>query len=108
MVKSDTSEFNVFASGSGKTFNQSVAHWMVVLSGMKRIYLYPPQRLPPPVYPATDSIHEWLDHIYPTVRGTPNAPMQATVRQGQAFFVPDGWHFAELNCQEGMSIHFRN
>ncbi|KAJ3092958.1 hypothetical protein HDU96_002568 [Phlyctochytrium bullatum] len=100
---------------SGSTFhldpNQTSA-WNAVISGSKKWLLFPPEVVPPGVYPSEDgsevtspvSLAEWFLNHYHEIASSPVKPIECICRAGDLIFVPRGWWHAVMNLEETVAI----
>ncbi|KAI8852231.1 hypothetical protein BC829DRAFT_385472 [Chytridium lagenaria] len=100
---------------SGSTFhldpNQTSA-WNAVLSGSKKWILFPPEVVPPGVFPSEDgsevtspvSLAEWFLNHYDEMKHLPVKPIECICRAGEIIFVPRGWWHAVMNLEETIAI----
>ncbi|KAJ3214730.1 hypothetical protein HDU67_001321 [Dinochytrium kinnereticum] len=100
---------------SGSTFhldpNQTSA-WNAVLSGSKKWILFPPEVVPPGVFPSEDgsevtspvSLAEWFLNHYDEMKNSPVKPVECICRAGELIFVPRGWWHAVMNLEETIAI----
>jgi hypothetical protein len=78
--------------------------WNSVISGCKRVSLYPPEMIPPGVdeelidsdYYASDDALDWYRNRFPTLVGGAR-PIECLVFPGETLFIPSGWWHCVLN-----------
>ena len=103
-LKDPAPTFTIGPPGSGMTFEQAQGRWLAGIQGSVRVFLYSYTTLPPTTHPQKTSIAEWLENIYPGVKGTARAPLEVTLRAGMVLHIPSGYHVALLGCAEFMFL----
>jgi len=102
---------------SGSTFHKdpnSTSAWNAVITGSKKWILYPPEIVPPGVFPSQDgaevttsvSLMEWFANFYPHTQGATGSakPIECICRAGELMFIPNGWWHTVLNLEESIAI----
>ncbi|KAJ1510964.1 hypothetical protein HMI54_007997 [Coelomomyces lativittatus] len=106
---------------SGSTHHKdpnSTSAWNAVLKGRKLWILYPPDLLPPGVYPSDDqskvhtpvSLMDWWINWFPqTVKLVKNLPKEkfpqwGICEEGEIVFVPNGWWHTVINLEASIAI----
>ncbi|KAJ3280330.1 hypothetical protein HDU76_009210, partial [Blyttiomyces sp. JEL0837] len=84
---------------SGSTFHldpNATSAWNAVVVGAKKWIMFPPEIIPPGVYPSHDgsevtspvSLAEWFMNHYDEMRSWPVKPIECICRAGEVIFVP--------------------
>jgi hypothetical protein len=102
---------------SGSTFHidpNSTSAFNAVITGSKKWILYPPNMIPPGVYPTKDgsevtspvSITEWYLNYYSQLHEDPDAykPIEAICKAGEILFVPRGWWHSVVNLEDTIAL----
>lgn len=104
---------------SGSSFHidpNSTSAWNAVVKGAKKWVMYPPEVVPPGVFPSPDgadvatsvSITEWFMNFYAETRRGGGAagvrPVECVCRAGEVVFVPRGWWHVVINLEESVAI----
>ncbi|KAI8818137.1 uncharacterized protein EV422DRAFT_190700 [Fimicolochytrium jonesii] len=100
---------------SGSTFHvdpNSTSAWNAVISGAKKWIMYPPEVIPPGVFPSPDgsevtaplSLPEWFLSFYEQTKSGPSAPIEGVCRAGEILFVPRGWWHAVMNLEPSIAL----
>ncbi|KAI9187996.1 hypothetical protein H9P43_002387 [Blastocladiella emersonii ATCC 22665] len=96
----------------------STSAWNAVIRGAKLWLMYPPDLVPPGVFPSADganvstpvSLMDWWLNWFPQtrqlVRGVPRdrRPVWAVCREGEIAFVPCGWWHTVINLEPSIAI----
>ncbi|KAI8928679.1 hypothetical protein BC831DRAFT_447540 [Entophlyctis helioformis] len=99
---------------SGSTFHvdpNSTSAWNAVITGAKKWIMFPPECIPPGVFPSLDgsevtspvSLTEWFMNYYQEIhkRGSRLAkPIECVCRAGEILFVPNGWWHCVMNLTD--------
>jgi len=101
---------------SGSSFHKdpnATSAWNGLLRGLKKWILYPPDRIPPGVFPSADgwevetpeSVVEWFRDFYPqSQKRNVYHPIECVLRPGELLFIPSGWWHTALNIQESIAV----
>ncbi|KAK6099357.1 hypothetical protein MT418_000782 [Batrachochytrium dendrobatidis] len=110
---------------SGSTFHidpNSTSAWNAVITGAKKWILYPPECIPPGVFPSKDgsnvtspvSLAEWFMNYYQEIHSSAGAsnqntkctpkPIECICRAGEMIFVPNGWWHCVMNLTDSIAI----
>ena len=100
---------------SGSSFHidpNSTSAWNAVVRGAKKWVMYPPEVVPPGVFPSPDradvatsvSITEWFMNFYGETKKWPEKPVECIFRVGEVVFVPRGWWHVVINLEEPIAI----
>jgi len=100
---------------SGSSFHidpNSTSAWNAVVRGAKKWVMYPPEVVPPGVYPSPDgadvatsvSITEWFMNFYAETKQRGQRPVECICRAGEVVFVPRGWWHVVINLEESIAI----
>ncbi|BBM99945.1 histone arginine demethylase JMJD6 [Marchantia polymorpha subsp. ruderalis] len=100
---------------SGSSFHidpNSTSAWNAVVRGSKKWVLYPPDVVPPGVYPSPDgaevaspvSLTEWFMNFYDETRRRKEKPIECICKAGEVVFVPNGWWHIVINLEESIAI----
>ena len=100
---------------SGSSFHidpNSTSAWNAVVRGAKKWVMYPPEVVPPGVFPSPDgadvatsvSITEWFMNFYGETKKRPEKPVECICRAGEVVFVPRGWWHVVINLEESIAI----
>ncbi|KAJ3319403.1 hypothetical protein HDV06_006356 [Boothiomyces sp. JEL0866] len=102
---------------SGSTFHidpNSTNAWNAVIKGSKKWILYPPNHIPPGVYPSKDgsevtspvSLAEWFLNYYQNIQDDPIElqPIEAVCKEGEILFVPNKWWHCVMNLEPGIAL----
>ena len=100
---------------SGSSFHidpNSTSAWNAVVRGAKKWVMYPPEVVPPGVYPSPDgadvatpvSITEWFMNFYGETKQRMEKPVECICRAGEVVFVPRGWWHIVINLEESIAI----
>jgi hypothetical protein len=99
--------FFLGARGSGVGFHRHGEAWNAVVYGRKRWFLHPPEwkasvlGLDPDL--GLDGVG-YFKRFYPTVEGTPMAPIETVTVAGDVLYFPGSWHHATLNVQDTVGV----
>lgn len=102
-------------AGSGSSFHidpNSTSAWNAVIKGSKKWILFPPDVIPPGVYPSPDgaevacpvSIMEWFMNFYGATKNLKRRPIECICKAGEVIFVPNGWWHLVINLEESIAI----
>ncbi|KAJ6778572.1 ARGININE DEMETHYLASE AND LYSYL-HYDROXYLASE JMJD [Salix koriyanagi] len=102
-------------AGSGSSFHidpNSTSAWNAVIKGSKKWVLFPPDVIPPGVYPSPDgaevacpvSIIEWFMNFYGATKNLKRRPIECICKAGEVIFVPNGWWHLVINLEESIAI----
>ncbi|KAJ3350717.1 hypothetical protein HDU83_009445 [Entophlyctis luteolus] len=100
---------------SGSTFHidpNSTSAWNAVIKGSKKWILFPPDCIPPGVFPSADgsevttpiSLAEWFLNHYDEMKSWPVQPIECICREGELLYVPRGWWHCVMNIEETIAI----
>ncbi|KAG0553571.1 hypothetical protein KC19_12G021800 [Ceratodon purpureus] len=100
---------------SGSSFHidpNSTSAWNAVVRGAKKWVMYPPEVVPPGVFPSPDgadvatsvSITEWFMNFYGETKKRAEKPVECICRAGEVVFVPRGWWHVVINLEESIAI----
>ncbi|KAJ3028601.1 UNVERIFIED_CONTAM: hypothetical protein HDU68_001328 [Siphonaria sp. JEL0065] len=100
---------------SGSTYHldpNSTSAWNAVITGSKKWLLFPPDCIPPGVFPSADgsevttpiSLAEWFLNHYDEMKGWPVKPIECICRAGEILYVPRGWWHCVMNIEESIAI----
>ncbi|KAI9337805.1 hypothetical protein BDR26DRAFT_838504 [Obelidium mucronatum] len=100
---------------SGSTFHldpNSTSAWNAVVTGAKKWLLFPPNCVPPGVFPSADgsevttpiSLAEWFLNHYDEIKSWPVKPIECICRAGEVLYVPRGWWHCVMNLEESIAI----
>nr|XP_024361962.1 F-box protein At5g06550-like isoform X1 [Physcomitrium patens] len=100
---------------SGSSFHidpNSTSAWNAVVRGAKKWVMYPPEVVPPGVFPSPDgadvatpvSITEWFMNFYGETKKRAERPIECICREGEVVFVPRGWWHIVINLEESIAI----
>lgn len=100
---------------SGSSFHidpNSTSAWNAVVRGAKKWVMYPPEVVPPGVFPSPDgadvatsvSITEWFMNFYGETKQRAQRPVECICRAGEVVFVPRGWWHVVINLEESIAI----
>ncbi|KAJ3264239.1 hypothetical protein HDU77_009078 [Chytriomyces hyalinus] len=100
---------------SGSTFHldpNSTSAWNAVITGSKKWLLFPPDCIPPGVFPSVDgsevttpiSLAEWFLNHYDEIKHWPVKPVECICRAGEVLYVPRGWWHCVMNLEESIAI----
>jgi hypothetical protein len=100
---------------SGSTFHvdpNSTSAWNAVIKGAKKWILYPPNSIPPGVFPSSDgsevtapvSITDWFLNYYPEISKHSVKPIEAICREGEIIFIPNRWWHSVMNLEPTIAI----
>ncbi|KAI8620396.1 hypothetical protein BC830DRAFT_1052101, partial [Chytriomyces sp. MP71] len=100
---------------SGSTFHldpNSTSAWNAVITGSKKWILFPPDCVPPGVFPSADgsevttpiSLAEWFMNHYDEMESWPVKPIECVCRAGEVIYVPRGWWHCVMNLEESIAI----
>ncbi|KAJ3189002.1 hypothetical protein HK101_009047 [Irineochytrium annulatum] len=99
---------------SGSTFHldpNATSAWNAVIRGSKKWVLFPPESVPPGVYPSKDggevaspvSLAEWFLNHYDEARRT-SGFHECVCAAGEVIYVPSGWWHCVMNLEETIAI----
>ncbi|XP_076908224.1 arginine-specific demethylase JMJ22-like [Bidens hawaiensis] len=102
-------------AGSGSSFHidpNSTLAWNAVVKGSKKWVLFPPDVVPPGVYPSADgaevacpvSITEWFMNFYEATKTLKKRPVECVCKAGEVIFVPNGWWHLVINLEDSIAI----
>ncbi|KAL2481748.1 F-box protein [Abeliophyllum distichum] len=102
-------------AGSGSSFHidpNSTSAWNAVIKGSKKWVLFPPDVVPPGVYPSPDgaevacpvSIIEWFMNFYNATKSWKKRPVECVCKAGEVIFVPNGWWHLVINLEYSVAI----
>ncbi|KAK9079244.1 hypothetical protein SSX86_000914 [Deinandra increscens subsp. villosa] len=102
-------------AGSGSSFHidpNSTSAWNAVVKGSKKWVLFPPDVVPPGVYPSSDgaevacpvSITEWFMNFYESTKTWKKKPVECVCKAGEVIFVPNGWWHLVINLEDSIAI----
>ncbi|KAK4480904.1 hypothetical protein RD792_011762 [Penstemon davidsonii] len=102
-------------SGSGSSFHidpNSTSAWNAVIRGSKKWVLFPPDVVPPGVFPSPDgaevacpvSIIEWFMNFYNATKSWKKRPIECICKAGEVIFVPNGWWHLVINLEDSVAI----
>ncbi|CAA3032529.1 F-box At5g06550 [Olea europaea subsp. europaea] len=102
-------------AGSGSSFHidpNSTSAWNAVVKGSKKWVLFPPDVVPPGVYPSPDgaevacpvSITEWFMNFYNATKSWKKRPVECVCKAGEVIFVPSGWWHLVINLEYSVAI----
>ncbi|KAH6807509.1 transferring glycosyl group transferase [Perilla frutescens var. frutescens] len=102
-------------AGSGSSFHidpNSTSAWNAVVRGSKKWVLFPPDVVPPGVYPSPDgaevacpvSIIEWFMNFYNATKSWKKRPIECVCKAGEVIFVPNGWWHLVINLEDSVAI----
>ncbi|XP_076952896.1 arginine-specific demethylase JMJ22 [Bidens hawaiensis] len=102
-------------AGSGSSFHidpNSTSAWNAVVKGSKKWVLFPPDVVPPGVYPSADgaevacpvSINEWFMNFYEATKTWKKRPVECVCKAGEVIFVPNGWWHLVINLEDSIAI----
>ncbi|XP_050234411.1 arginine-specific demethylase JMJ22 [Mercurialis annua] len=102
-------------AGSGSSFHidpNSTSAWNAVIKGSKKWVLFPPDVIPPGVFPSPDgaevacpvSIIEWFMNFYEATKELKKRPIECICKAGEVIFVPNGWWHLVINLEESVAI----
>ncbi|CAL1589116.1 unnamed protein product [Knipowitschia caucasica] len=93
--------FGIAGAGTGVPFHWHGPGFSEVIYGRKRWFLYPPEQQPH-FHPNMSTL-SWVTH---TLSSLPleEAPLECTIRPGEALFFPDRWWHATLNLDTSVFI----
>ncbi|MFS7955486.1 putative transcription factor & chromatin remodeling &Metalloenzymes JmjC family [Helianthus anomalus] len=102
-------------AGSGSSFHidpNSTSAWNAVVKGSKKWFLFPPDVVPPGVYPSSDgaevacpvSITEWFMNFYESTKTWKKKPVECVCKAGEVIFVPNGWWHLVINLEDSIAI----
>jgi hypothetical protein len=82
----------VGGNGSGTQFHRHTDAWNVLVSGHKRWFLTPGERIPLPSYPASYGmgVEHYVTKLFPALADT-QQPQHCVQRPGELMYVPEGW-----------------
>ncbi|KND00751.1 uncharacterized protein SPPG_03865 [Spizellomyces punctatus DAOM BR117] len=100
---------------SGSTFHvdpNSTSAWNAVITGAKKWVMYPPEVVPPGVFPSPDgsevttplSLSEWFLNFYMETKNSPVKPVECVCRAGEMVFVPCGWWHCVMNLEPSIAL----
>lgn len=100
---------------SGSSFHidpNSTSAWNAVVRGAKKWVMYPPEVVPPGVFPSPDgadvatsvSITEWFMNFYSETKQRAEKPVECICQEGEVVFVPRGWWHVVINLEESIAI----
>jgi hypothetical protein len=98
------------AAESGVQFHRHNEGWNLLLAGAKRWFLFPPDRMPTPHYPASYiPIRDWVDDHYPGLpqlgpSGATSGLAECVQRRGELLYVPEGWYHATVNLADTVAV----
>lgn len=99
--------FTMGGDESGVQFHRHNEGWNLVLAGAKRWFLYAPDRLPVPHYPANElPIRDWLLHYYGGLQrlAVQHRPAECIQTRGELMYVPEGWYHATVNLADTLAV----
>jgi Cupin-like domain len=99
---------------SGSRFHQdpnATSAWNAVVRGRKKWIMFPPDCVPPGVFPSADgatvtsplTLLEWFLNFYEQAREHPRCT-ECIVRAGQVIFVPSGWWHLVINVDFSVAV----
>ncbi|KAL8505190.1 hypothetical protein ACS0TY_016417 [Phlomoides rotata] len=102
-------------AGSGSSFHidpNSTSAWNAVVRGSKKWVLFPPDVVPPGVFPSPDgaevacpvSIIEWFMNFYNATKSWEKRPIECVCKAGEVIFVPNGWWHLVINLEDSVAI----
>lgn len=102
-------------SRSGSSFHKDpncTSAWNAVISGRKKWLLYPPDVIPPGIYPSVDeadvtapvSVSEWFHNFYDRDHIVRSKAVECVVEAGELIFVPMGWWHCVINLDTCIAI----
>ncbi|KAL7133646.1 hypothetical protein ABFS83_12G156200 [Erythranthe nasuta] len=102
-------------TGSGSSFHidpNSTSAWNAVIMGSKKWVLFPPDMVPPGVFPSPDgaevacpvSIIEWFMNFYNATKSLKKRPVECVCKAGEVIFVPNGWWHLVINLEDSVAI----
>ena len=102
---------------SGSTFHKdpnSTSAWNAVIKGSKKWILFPPNKIPPGVYPTKDegevtapvNLVEWYLNYYSLIHEDPDSckPIEGVCNEGELIFIPRGWWHSVINLENTLAI----
>ncbi|KAK1310808.1 F-box protein [Acorus calamus] len=101
--------------GSGSSFHvdpNSTSAWNAVIRGLKKWVMFPPEVVPPGVFPSPDgaevacpvSIMEWFMNFYGDCKRWKRRPVECVCKAGEVVFVPNGWWHLVVNLEDSIAI----
>ncbi|KAM0034007.1 putative transcription factor & chromatin remodeling &Metalloenzymes JmjC family [Helianthus debilis subsp. tardiflorus] len=90
----------------------STSAWNAVVKGSKKWVLFPPDVVPPGVYPSSDgaevacpvSITEWFMNFYESTKTWKKKPVECVCKVGEVIFVRNGWWHLVINLEDSIAI----
>lgn len=100
---------------SGSSFHKdpnATSAWNAVIKGRKKWVMFPPDIIPPGIYPSGDegnvtapiSITEWFLNFYDRQSLKEAGGIECVVSEGELIFVPMGWWHCVLNIETSIAI----
>lgn len=102
---------------SGSTFHKdpnSTSAWNAVIVGSKKWILYPPDQIPPGVFPTKNgdevtapvNLTEWYLNYYSLIHEDSESfkPIEGVCNAGEIIFVPRGWWHSVMNLESTLAI----
>lgn len=102
---------------SGSTFHKdpnSTSAWNATVQGHKKWIFYPPNEVPPGVFPSADHFDvtapssplEWFLRFYNNVHRSKTAfkPIECIQKPGDIVYVPNGWWHQVVNLDETIAV----
>ncbi len=101
-----TRYFGLGRRGAGVGWHQHTEGWLFQLTGTKRVFLYPPDTLPPIEQPSWRSQVAWVTQVLPRLSRPPieSPPLEVTLGPGDTLYLPSGWWHSTINCGESLSL----
>eukprot|EP00842_Homolaphlyctis_polyrhiza_P001895 jgi/Hompol1/2706/HPOL_005923-RA len=86
--------------------------WNAVITGAKKWVMFPPEIIPPGVFPSSDgsevtspvSLAEWFMNWYHETAGDPSQRIECVCRAGEILFVPNGWWHCVMNIEDSIAL----
>ncbi|XP_049849367.1 uncharacterized protein LOC126318595 [Schistocerca gregaria] len=100
---------------SGSTFHKdpnSTSAWNALIRGKKLWIMYPPEVVPPEVYPSRDqaevttpvSVMEWMVRFFKKAQRRTDAYKICIQRPGEIVYIPNGWWHQVVNLEECVAV----
>ncbi|KAI8903141.1 hypothetical protein EDD86DRAFT_233286 [Gorgonomyces haynaldii] len=100
---------------SGSTFHvdpNATSAWNAIIRGRKKWVMYPPESVPPGVFPSSDgsqvtspvSVAEWFMNWYDPKDIARRGGIECVCEEGELIYVPSGWWHIVLNLEDCIAL----
>ncbi len=98
---------NLFLGSSFHKDPNATSAWNGLISGRKKWIMFPPDVVPPGVFPSDDgwdvstpeSVIEWFADFYKEIKHCSVQPIECVLKPGELLFIPSRWWHLALNLE---------